>query len=42
METAHVWGRNGCSMTLDPNEEEEDSDLILEEEEDDDDEGEVE
>ena len=24
METAHVWGRNGCSMTLDPNEEEDD------------------
>ena len=32
METAHVWGRNGCSMTLDPDEEEEDPELIPEEE----------
>ena len=33
METAHVWGKNGCSMTLDPTEDEEDSDVIPEEEE---------
>ena len=33
MKTAHIWGRNRCSMTLDPNEEEEDLDVTPEEEE---------
>ena len=42
METAHVWGRNGCSMTLDPDEEEEDPELIPEEEVEEEDEEEVE
>ena len=32
MKTAHVWGKNGCRMTLDPTVEEEDSDEAPEEE----------